>query len=161
MRDDTKSKRDRKASGGFETKSPVLKRQHLSVVDISVVVVIAQANAHHSLPPPQVKNCCFLSLKTFMQSGQNQSLFSKISPENFREIGFILTNFFQQNLSWIFLQNSCKIGRFFHEFVSGNPTEFDFFSATYQRPCVMNGLCYKSSCLPFSLSPATFLHQCQ
>ena len=63
---------------------------------------------------------------------------------------------FRRNLSQIFQQNSCKISHFFCEFVSENPTKFDFFSVTYQRPCVMNSLCYKSSwsgCLFLSLSP--------
>ena len=69
--------------------------------------------------------------------GQNQSLSS--------EIGFILMIAFQRNLFRIFLQNSCEISRFFRKFVYENPTKFDFFSATYQRPCVMNGLRCKSS----------------
>ena len=92
----------------------------------------------------------------FVKSGQNQSLSSEICPENFRKIGFILTNVFRRNLSWIFLQHSCEINRFFHEFVSENPTEFDFFSATHQRPSVLNGLRCKSSwstCLFLSLPP--------
>ena len=66
---------------------------------------------------------------------------------------------FRWNLSQIFQQNSCKISHFFREFVSENPTKFDFFSVTYQRPCVMNSLCYKSSwsgCLFLSLSPPHF-----
>ena len=56
-----------------------------------------------------------------------------------------LTIVFWQNLSQIFPPNSCEIGRFFCEFISENPTKFGFFSTTYQRPCVMNGLHYKSS----------------
>ena len=64
MQDNTKSKWDRKASGGFEHKITGLIKGnifffYLYVVDVSVAVVIAQANAHHSppspAPPPQKK----------------------------------------------------------------------------------------------------------
>ena len=34
------------------------------------------------------------------------------------------------------LKNSRKIGHFFREFVPENPAKFDFFSATYQKPCL-------------------------
>ena len=53
-----------------------------------------------------------VSLKTFLKSAQTQSLSSEICSRNSREIG-----------------------RFFHEFVPENPAKFDFFSATYQKPC--------------------------
>ena len=42
--------------------------------------------------------------------------------------------FMQQNWPQKFPRNSCKIGHFFHGFVPENPTKFDFFSATYQKP---------------------------
>ena len=51
VRDNTKSKRGRKASRGFEHKISGFKKATL-VVDVSVVVVIAQVNAYHPLPPP-------------------------------------------------------------------------------------------------------------
>ena len=34
------------------------------------------------------------------------------------------------------LENSREIGRFFREFVPENPAKFDFFFATYQKPCM-------------------------
>ena len=34
-------------------------------------------------------------------------------------------------------ENSCKIGQFFREFAPENPAKFDFFSATYQKPCIV------------------------
>ena len=80
-----------------------------------------------------------------------------LSPGNFREMGFFFV--FRWNFSQIFQQNSCEISHFFHEFDSENPTKFDFFSVTYQRPCVMNSLHHKSSwsgCLFLSLSPTFF-----
>ena len=68
-------------------------------------------------------------------------------------------SFFPQEISvkWAFFSYSdeisprffskipAKSATFFHEFDSENPTKFDFFSVTYQRPCVMNGLHHKSS----------------
>ena len=79
-----------------------------------------------------------------------------LSPGNFREMGFFFV--FRWNFSQIFQQNSCKISHFFHE--------FDFFSVTYQRPCVMNSLCYKSSwsgrvVFFFLPPPLFFLHKLQ
>ena len=35
-----------------------------------------------------------------------------------------------------FPRNSREIGRFFREFVPENPAKFDFFPATYQKPCI-------------------------
>ena len=44
--------------------------------------------------------------------------------------------FFQLFLGEVCPENCCEIGRFFWEFVPKNPTKFDFFSATYQKPCI-------------------------
>ena len=44
-----------KQAGVLRTKLPVIKRQHLQVVNVSVAVVIAQANAHHPPPPKKKK----------------------------------------------------------------------------------------------------------
>ena len=38
---------------------------------------------------------------------------------------------------YVCLENSGEIGRFFREFVPKNPAKFDFFSATYQKPCIV------------------------
>ena len=114
--------------------------------------------------PKNGKNCPLVLLKTFVKSALNRSLSCEYCPENFREIGFFLTIVFQWNLTRIFLWNSPQIGRFFRQFVSENPTKFDFFSATYQRPCVMNGLRNKSSWsrrLFFSLPLLFSLHERQ
>ena len=43
-----------KQAGVLGTKSPGLIRQHLWVVSVSVVVVIAKDNAHHSAPSPKI-----------------------------------------------------------------------------------------------------------
>ena len=97
--------------------------------------------------PPQKKNwqnCRFVSLETFVKSAQNQLLPSKIGLKISAKLAFF-NNCFWRNLSRIFPPNSREIGRFFCEFISENPTKFGFFSTTYQRPCVMNGLHYKSS----------------
>ena len=53
---------DRKASGGFEQKIDRFKRQHLRVVGVSVVVIVAQANTHHLPSPPKLANfpSCFI-----------------------------------------------------------------------------------------------------
>ena len=95
------------------------------------------------LPPKENwQNCRFVSLKTFVKTAQNQFLSffgQKISTK------WTFFFVFRWNLSQIFQQNSCEISHFFHEFVSENPMKLDFFSVTYQRPCVMNGLHYKSS----------------
>ena len=53
---------DRKARGGFEQKIDGFKRQHLQVVAVSVVVIVAQANTHHFPPPPKLAKfpSCFI-----------------------------------------------------------------------------------------------------
>ena len=38
---------------------------------------------------------------------------------------------------YVCLENSGEIGRFFREFAPKNPAKFDFFSATYQKPCIV------------------------
>ena len=154
MWDNTKSKWGCKASGGFKRKISGFKKTAL-VVDVSVVVAIAQANTHHPPPPKKIKNwqnCCFVSLNTFMKSVQNRSLSSEICQENFCEIGFILIIVFWGNLSQIFPQDRLLFPRI----CLWKSHEIWLFSVTYQRPCIMNGLHYESSwsgCL--FLSPPT------
>ena len=97
----------------------------------------------------------FCFIKNVHENSPKQTAFQLNLQEISAKWAF-LPIIFRQNLSQIFQQNSCKISHFFCEFVSENPTKFDFFSVTYQRPCVMNSLCYKSSwsgCLFLSLSP--------
>ena len=45
---------DRKASRSFEQKISGFKSQHLQVVGVSVVVIVAQANTHNFPPPPKL-----------------------------------------------------------------------------------------------------------
>ena len=46
--------------------------------------------------------------------------------------------FFDQLIfGYVCLENSGEIGRFFCEFAPKNPAKFDFFSATYQKPCIV------------------------
>ena len=47
-------------------------------------------------------------------------------------------SFFQENWPPKFPRNSRVIGRFSREFAPENPAKFDFFSATYQKPCYKN-----------------------
>ena len=149
VRENTKSKRDRKASGDFEHKIAGFKK----VTFISsrcfrccwLLLYIAQTNAYNFPLPKNGQNCRLVLLKTFVKSAQNQSLSGEICSENFLEIGFFFNNRFSAKFDPNFPRNSREIGRFFHEFVPENPTKFDFFSATYQRLCVMNGLRNKSS----------------
>ena len=109
-------------------------------------------------PPPKIKNwqnCRFVSLKTFAKSVQNRLLSSEICQENLCEVGFILTIVFRGNLSWIFPQNQLLFPRI----CLWNSHKIWLFSATFQRPCVMNGLHYKSSwsgCLFLSPTPHFF-----
>ena len=72
------------------------------------------------------------TLKMLVWSAQNQSISNKVFPENNHKIGF----FYRLIFSWVWPENSCEIGRFFLEFAPKNPTKFDFFSATYQKPCI-------------------------
>ena len=112
------------------------------------------------IPPPQKKiknwqNCCFVSLNTFVKSVQNRSLSSEICQENFCEIGFILIIVFRGNLSQIFPQDRLLFPRI----CLWKSNEIWLFSATYQRPCIMNGLHYESSwsgCLFLSPPPHFF-----
>ena len=53
------------------------------------------------------------------------------------EIGRSLPIVFQRYWPRKFSRNSCKIGRFFREFAPENPAKFDFFFATYQKPCIL------------------------
>ena len=46
-----------------------------------------------------------------------------------------LAVFYQLLFGEICLENSHKIGRFFHKFVPETPVKFDIFSMTYQKPC--------------------------
>ena len=125
-------------------------------------------------PPPQKKEnnkklakLLFCFIKNVHENSAKRIAFQL----NLQEISVkwaFLPIIFRQNLSQIFQQHSCKISHFFCEFVSENPTKFDFFSVTYQRPCVMNSLCYKSSwsgrVVFFSLPPPPplfFLHKLQ
>ena len=81
-----------------------------SQYSVSVVIVIAQANAHHFPSHQKWAKFLLVSLKTFVKSAQNRLLSSKICPENFRGMGF------SQNwpiLLQICLQESHEILTFF------------------------------------------------
>ena len=72
-------------------------------------------------------------IENFLKSAQNQSLSSEICSGSSLEIIRSLPIIF---FSQTGLENSREIGRFFREFVPKNPAKFDFFSTTYQKPCV-------------------------
>ena len=71
-----------------------------------------------------------------VSSAQNRSTSSEICPENDHKIGRFLPFVFRRSLTRKFPGNSREIGRFFRKFVPNNPPKFDFFSATYQKPCM-------------------------
>ena len=116
-------------------------------------------------PPPQKKKKLaklrFCFIKNVHEINAKPIAFQRNLPRKFfAKLAFLMI-VSQRNLSRIFPRNSREIGRFFREFVSENPSKFDFFSATYQRPYVLNGLRYKSSWsghLFLSLLPLFFLH---
>ena len=60
-----------------------------------------------------------------IKSAQNRLISSKICPENSHEISRFLP------IGEVSTEN-------FSEFVSENPVKFDFFFATYQKPCSMD-----------------------
>ena len=74
-----------------------------------------------------------LCLKNVKKAGL---ISQSISSEFSLKITTKLAVFFQLFLGEVFPENYCEIGRFFWEFVPKNPTKFDFFSATYQKPCI-------------------------
>ena len=71
VRDDTKSKRDRKASGGFEHRIASLKKAtFISSRYFCSCCYCTGSRSSSRLPPPpaaKIKNCHFLSLKTFVK----------------------------------------------------------------------------------------------
>ena len=89
---------------------------------------------------------CLVSLKTFLKSAQNQSVSNEICSGSSHEIGCSLPIVFQRNWPWKFPRNSREIGRFFREFAPENPAKFDFFPATYQKPCEMTSQSFPVSC---------------
>ena len=88
-------------------------------------------------------------LKTLVWSAQNRSISSKIYPENNHKIGRFLPTTFRQSLPRKLLWNSHEISPFFLEFVFKNPAKFDFFAATYQKPCLSEMLMLHTIFLPF------------
>ena len=74
-----------------------------------------------------------LCLKNVKKAGL---ISQSISSEFSLKITTKLVVFFQLFLGEVCPENYREIGRFFWEFVPKNPTKFDFFSATYQKPCI-------------------------
>ena len=72
------------------------------------------------------------TLKTLVWSAQNRSISDEVFPENNHKISLFWPIDFRLSLP-----QSCAIGRFFREFAPKNPAKFDFFSATYQKPCIV------------------------
>ena len=72
-----------------------------------------------------------LCLKNVKKAGL---ISQSISSEFSLKITTKLAVFFQLFLGEVCPENYCEIGRFFWEFVPKNPTKFDFFSVTYQKP---------------------------
>ena len=73
-------------------------------------------------------------MKTFLKSAGS-------SHEICRSLPLV----FQRNWPLKFPRNFREIGRFFREFVPENPAKFDFFSATYQKPCPYHAACMNVS----------------
>ena len=76
------------------------------------------------------------TLKTLVWSVWNRSIPSEICPKITTKSAVFSRIAFRPSLPRIFLGNSCKIGRFFHDFGPKNPAKFNFFSATCQKPCI-------------------------
>ena len=72
------------------------------------------------------------TLKTQVWSAQNRSISNEVFPENNHKIGLFWPIDFRLSLP-----QSCEIGRFFREFAPKSPAKFEFFSATYQKPCIV------------------------
>ena len=72
------------------------------------------------------------TLKTLVWSARNWSKSNEVFPEYNHKIGLFWPIDFRLSLP-----QSCEIGRFFREFAPKNPAKFDFFSATYQKPCIV------------------------
>ena len=79
-------------------------------------------------------------LKTLVWSVQNQSISSKICPENNTKSAIFLPIAFRPSLPQKFPRNSHEIGRSFRYFVPKNPAKFDFFFATYQKLWLLNAV---------------------
>ena len=67
------------------------------------------------------------TLKTLVWLVQNRSVSSKICPENNHKICCFFIDCFPAKFAPTILAKSCKIGRFFRDFVPKNPAKFDFF----------------------------------
>ena len=117
VQDNTKSKRDHKASVDFEQK----------IADFKTATFISrrcfccccfytgERSPFPTPPPKKLQNCRFVSFKTFVKSAQNRSLSSEICPENFREI-------------------PAESAASFREFDSENPTNLTFFPRPIRGP---------------------------
>ena len=100
------------------------------------------------LPPPQKKKLAklpFCFIRNVREISAKPIAFKRNWLDNICKIDFFNNRFFGKICPEFFRQIPREIGRFFCEFISENPAKFGFFSTTYQRPCVMNGLHYKTS----------------
>ena len=75
------------------------------------------------------------TLKTLVWSAQNRLISSEFALKITTKSAVFLLIAFRWSLPQKFSRNSCEISRFFREFFPKNPAKFDFFSATYQKPC--------------------------
>ena len=73
------------------------------------------------------------TLKTLVWSAQNRSISNEVFPEITTKSAF----FDRLIFSWVCPENSCEIGWFFGEFAPKKPAKLDFFSVTYQKPCIV------------------------
>ena len=78
------------------------------------------------------------TLKTLVWSAQNRSISSEICPKITSKSAVFLPIAFRPSLPQKFSQNSCEIGRFFRDFNPKNPSKFDFFPVTYQKPWIVH-----------------------
>ena len=128
VRENTKSKRDCEASGGFEHKTAGFRKATL-IYKYSVFLLLLLLHSLMlitSLLSKNGQNCRLVSLKTFMKSSQTRLLPSKISTK----LAFFNNRFFGEIWPWFFREN----GRFFCQFVSKNSSKVDFFQWPIRSP---------------------------
>ena len=117
--------------------------------------------------------------KTLVWSAQNRSISSEICPKNNHKMGWFLPIAFLRSFPRKFPRNSREIDWFFCKFVPKNPAKFDFFSLTYQKPCLNDNLGFSNSLYdsrtftnghlsttatslqrPFFLADSPYIHSC-
>ena len=76
------------------------------------------------------------TLKTVVCERQTDRFLAKFALKITRKYAAFLPIAFRPSLPRKCRRNSREIGRFLHDFVPKHPAKFEFFSATYQKPCL-------------------------